>query len=157
MTSQMSDLTPWPDGGYLPLRAWHVAALPGILRPMPVSRFALRRTTATLLPLSFLWLCVACAFICGQESGGPTLSLAPAPAMLAETKGGPACEGCPFASFPKVTLPNRMAFDAGSQTASADLPPSPPASSPATVAFVRPLGQAPPTSPPLQFLPPLRI
>lgn len=114
--------------------------------------------TATLLPLTFLWLCAACAFICGRETV-PSVSHLPAPssAERTEVRGTPVCRECPFASFPKATAPERTAFDAGSQAATADLPPSAPAYSPAFAVFVRPRGQAPPTSPPLQLLPTLRI
>jgi hypothetical protein len=113
--------------------------------------------TATLLPLSFLWLCVACAFICGQETAAAPDHLAPSSVGRAEATGAPVCDGCPFASFPKATAPERAAFDAGPQATPADLASTPTAYSPTATAFVRPRGQAPPTSPPLQLLITLRI
>ena len=124
---------------------------------MPVSRFTLRRLTAAVLPLSFLWLCVVCAFICAEETaaaaGNPFLS------SFERTEAGraPACEGCPFATFPKTTAPERTAVDAGPQTAAADVPPSLRAFSSPIAVFVRLSGQSPPTALPLQLLPTLRI
>lgn len=124
---------------------------------MPVSRFTLRRMTATLLPLTFLWLCAACAFICGRETAAAGHPPAPSAAERTEVSGATRCRECPFASFPKATAPERAAFDAGPQVASADLPPTPSAYSPTAATFVRPRGHAPPTAPPLQLLPTLRI
>ena len=138
-------------------REWHAATLPVIIRPMPVNRFTLRRMTAALLPLSFLWLCVACAFICGRETTSVADHPAPSSVERAEAKTTPVYEGCPFASFPKATAPERAAFDAGPQTPAPDVPPSPPAYSPAVASLVRPRGPSPPAEPPLQPLPTLRI
>jgi hypothetical protein len=118
----------------------------------------IKRLTAVLLPVSFLWLCAACAVICGQEVGRPAgRSLAPSSAKLTEVSGAQVCDGCPFASFPKATAPARATFNAGSQTTLAGLPPTPPACSLTAAAFVGPLGHAPPTSPALQLLTTLRI
>lgn len=145
-----------PVGSRSLLRAWHAAVLPGIIRPMMASRFTLRRMTATLLPLTFLWLCVACAFICGRETAASSGHAVPSSVERTEAKGAPACDGCPFASFPKATAPERAAFDAGSQAMPAEAPPKPSAYS-QTAAYVRLRGQARPTTPPLQLLPTLRI
>jgi hypothetical protein len=115
--------------------------------------------TAALLPLTFLWLCAACAFICAQETAGASHhSLAGPSAEVIEMHGASRCEGCPFASFPKVTAPgSRAAFNGGAQTAAADALPSFQSQSPAVAGLVRPRAQAPPTSPPLRLLPALRI
>lgn len=125
---------------------------------MLVSRFTPRRMTAALLPLTFLWLCAACAFICGSETAEANdHSLAGPSAELAEMLGEPRFEDCPFASFPKATAPERASFDAGSQTAAAAVPPSPPTYFTAVAGLVRPRAQSPPTAAPLQLLPTLRI
>lgn len=122
---------------------------------MPVTRFTPRRMTAALLPLTFLWLCAACAFICGKEAAEH--SLARPAAALARVQDAPRCEGCPFAAFPKATAPERAAFDANSQTATADVPPPLPTYFTAAAGLLRPRAQAPPTTLPLQLLPTLRI
>lgn len=127
------------------------------MRPMPLSRFTLRRMIAALLPLTFLWLCAACAIICGQETADGADPLTLSSVERTEAKCAPACEGCPFASFPKATSPQHAAFDAGSQATPAGVPPTPPAYSPTAAAFVRPRGQTPPAASPLQLLPTLRI
>ena len=138
--------------------AWHATTLPGIIRPMPTSRFTPRRMTAALLPLTFLWLCAACAFTCGGETAGAEGPLHAGPsAELAVTQGEPQCEDCPFVAFPKATASERMAFDAGSQTAAADAPPSSASYFTAVAVLVQPRAQAPPVAPPLQLLPTLRI
>ena len=126
---------------------------------MRARRFPLKRLTAVLLPVTFLWLCAACAFICGKETAvAAGRSLSGPSAELGEMQGAPQCEGCPLASFPKVTTPDsRAAFDAGSQSAAAGLPPSLQVHTPAVASLVRPRAQAPPAASPLQFLPALRI
>jgi hypothetical protein len=110
--------------------------------------------TAALLPLTFMWLCAACAFICGQEAAEH--SLAGPAAALTQVRDAPRCEGCPFATFPKAKAPERAAFDAGPQTAAADVPTAPPTCCTAVAGLVRPRAQAP-TTQPLQLLPTLRI
>ena len=124
---------------------------------MPVSRSTLRRLTAAVLPLSLLWLCVACAFICAEEIAAATGNTPSLSIEHAEAGSAPACEGCPLAAFPKATSPARTAFDAGPQAAAADLPPSLRAYSPSVVVFARPAGRAPTTAPPLRLLTTLRI
>ena len=150
----------WSDLGnpVLP-SAWHATTPPGIIHTMPVSRFTPRTMTAALLPLTFLWLCMACALICAQETAGAAdHSLARRSAGLIEMQGGSGCEGCPFVSLPKVTASDsRSAFDAGSQTAGSNVPPSPSSYFTAVAGLVRPRAQAPPTAPPFQLPPTLRI
>lgn len=125
---------------------------------MLLSRSTLRKATATLLPLTFLWLCAACAFICGRETAPSVGRLPGAPsAGRVEAGGTPACGGCPFASFPKATAPERTAFDAASRAPDADLPPSRAAYSSAAVVFVRARGPSPPAPSPPRLLPTLRI
>lgn len=114
--------------------------------------------TAALLPLTFLWLCAACAFICGRETA-PAAGHQPGASSAERTEvgGTPGCPDCPFAFFPKATAPERAAFDAGPQTASAEMPLPPAIHTQAVAGHVRPRGHAPPTAAPLQLLPTLRI
>jgi hypothetical protein len=125
---------------------------------MPV-RFPLKRLTAAMLPMTFLWLWAACASICGHEGAAATpylLTPSSASAGLAEASGASDCGGCPFASFPKATAPERATFRAGLEAPSA--PPAPLAAAPVDrYTFVRHQRQPPPAPPPLDLLSTLRI
>jgi hypothetical protein len=130
----------------------------GIILAMLVTRSILKRLTALLLPAAFLWLCAACVFICGRETAGAADHLPAAHSVEVTVEDGePVCDGCPFASFPKAMAPERAAFDAGSQTPTADLPPTPPSYSLTAVVLVHPHALPPATAPPLELLSTLRI
>ena len=64
---------------------------------------------AALLPISFLWLFVACILICGSEiaehHAADTISLS---MVMTDT---PACAGCPVSSIPKATVQESARFD----------------------------------------------
>jgi len=123
---------------------------------MLMARFPLKRLLAAILPLSFLWLFVACVSICTEESREH--SAANAALASAKLTEAPGCEGCPLSSFPKATVPQRSTFHLDLQTplvvpsltfavdALAD-----------GIAVAVPRSQSPFSSPPLDRLPLLRI
>jgi hypothetical protein len=74
----------------------------------------LKRLIAALLPMSLVWMFVACASICARESAdehsnnrltGPI-----------EIKDSSDCRGCPLTAFPKATIPERAIHSSDLQT-----------------------------------------
>src|ERR1044071_8743002 len=69
------------------------------------SRFPLKRPIAILLPMTFLWLFMVCVFICARE--GAEQHNQPLVSSSIEITDAVDCKGCPLASFPKATVPER--------------------------------------------------
>ena len=87
---------------------------------MLMTRFLLKRLMAALLPMSFIWLFVACVSICARESAeGHSNNQFTAPM---EVRDASDCQGCPLTSFPKATIPERTINGSALQTPVA-LPP----------------------------------
>src|SRR4030095_3241847 len=74
------------------------------MRSMSLSYITLRRSFAVLLPISILWLSIACISICIKESIEHDQTSA---VQSSELRGEPGCEGCPLGSVPKATIPQR--------------------------------------------------
>jgi hypothetical protein len=72
------------------------------------SRFPLKRLIAAALPITFLWLFVACVSTCARESAEHHNQ--PAVSSSIETSHTPDGEGCLLTSFPKATVPERATF-----------------------------------------------
>ena len=73
-----------------------------------MARLLLKRIIAALLPLSFLWVFMACVSICERE----TLATHPPTALssstdISEVSHVPDCGGCPLSYFPAATTPER--------------------------------------------------
>jgi len=123
---------------------------------MLMLRFPLKRLIAALLPISFLWLFVACASICARESTEKYANHAGS--LSTKITDGTDCEGCPIASSPKATIPERAAFKFNLQTPRVIPPSILSANSLAHgVTFVRRYHQPSFTDLPLNRLPLLRI
>lgn len=75
-----------------------------IISAMLTTRFPLKRFIAALLPLSFVWLFVACISICARESTEHVSNLTQ-PVKIGES---PDCAGCPVTAFPKARTPERV-------------------------------------------------
>ena len=78
-------------------------------------RSQLKKPIAALLPMSFVWLFVACVSICVRESTeqhGHNSVWSPAEATDASD-----CRGCPMTAFPKATIPERAIQGFEPQTA----------------------------------------
>jgi hypothetical protein len=70
-----------------------------------LTSFPLKRSIATLLPVSVLWMFVACVSMCARESGEKQVGN---PGSLStEVKDASDCDGCPLTRFPKATIPER--------------------------------------------------
>jgi hypothetical protein len=82
-------------------------------------RFRLKRLMAMLLPISFLWLFVACVTICGREGTQETHepSIISSACEITEITETPDCQDCPLTSFPRATAPERVTFKLYLQTA----------------------------------------
>jgi hypothetical protein len=67
-----------------------------------------------LLPISLIWVFVACASICARESTDehPNVRLT-SPIEIKETSD---CRGCPLTAFPKATIPERAIHGSDLQT-----------------------------------------
>lgn len=79
-----------------------------------MTRFPLKRLFATVLPISFVWLFVACVSICTRESKEKHIHNT---AILStEVKDASDCEDCPLSSFQKATIPERSTFYVDLQT-----------------------------------------
>jgi len=78
---------------------------------MLLTRLLLKRLTAVLLPVSFLWAFAACVSICGREGAEDhdRTPLSPSTEMTV-LKAAPDCADCPVPSFMKATGPERAAF-----------------------------------------------
>jgi len=118
--------------------------------------FLLKRLMAALLPMSFMWLFVACVSICARESTeGHSKNQFSAPM---EIKDASDCKGCPLTSFPKATIPERTIHGSDLQTPA--VPPSlilSVASLADGVTLVSRQRQRSSADPPLKRLPELRI
>ena len=131
----------------------------GTIGEMSARRFTLKKLTAALLPLSFLWLCACCVFTCGQEAGAEAARLVVgSPVALFEVKGETGCEeDCPRAPDLKAAGTERATIKAGLRAATA-APPAAPADAPfSRTPFSRPRRQPPRAEPPLELLSTLRI
>jgi hypothetical protein len=63
---------------------------------------------AKLLPLSLLWVFVACVSLCARESTHiPTQRVIALSGDVNMIKDVPDCDGCPLNSFPKATAPEQ--------------------------------------------------
>ena len=127
---------------------------------MPLRRSQLKRLTAALLPMMFLWLCAACVSICGQETAAASdHALASTSAEFAQVRDSPPdCDGCPFVAFPKAISTDRATLTDSSQTPAAAAPAIPPAGAPFDYpAFDKRPRRPPPSDPPLELISTLRI
>jgi len=121
-----------------------------------MSRFPLKRLVAALLPISFLWLFVACVSSCTRESAEKQNQLNVSSSI--ETKDASDCEGCLLATFPQATAPERAAFKLNLQSSFAVLTVKPSVnSSTDEVTFELRHFQSSSTDPPLKRLSALRI
>lgn len=73
-----------------------------------MTRLPQKRLMAALLPLSFLWVFVACLSICERE----TLAMHPPTDLvsstdISEVERESDCGGCPLSYFPTATAPER--------------------------------------------------
>lgn len=122
---------------------------------MLIAQFPLKRFIATFLPVSFLWLFVACALICAknseqQHSHHTAIS-------STEITAGSDCEGCPLAPFLKATIPQHPTFQFDFQPLLIALPLFFSADCVARVATVSLEHRSHFPAPPLKRLPLLRI
>ena len=67
---------------------------------------ALRKTVAFVLPMSILWLSIACISICTKESIEHRAMVN----QFSELNQKSDCNGCPLGSVPKATVPIRSEF-----------------------------------------------
>ena len=118
--------------------------------------FPVKKLMATVLPISFIWLFVACVSICARESmEGHSNNQVSSPI---EIKDASDCKGCPLTSFPKARIPERTIHGSDLQTTV----PNPPLilsvdSSADDAAFVLRSRHRSSVDPPLKRLPALRI
>ncbi|HEY1403132.1 MAG TPA: hypothetical protein VGB05_03325, partial [Pyrinomonadaceae bacterium] len=75
---------------------------------MLMSRFPLKRLVAAALPITFLWLFMACVSTCAQESAEHHNQ--PDDSSSIEISDTSDWEGCLLTSFPKATAPERATF-----------------------------------------------
>jgi len=76
---------------------------------MLMTRFPLKRLIAALLPISFLWLFVACISHCLWESAETHECHAALSSF--EMEDAPDADACPIAAAPKATIPERKVLD----------------------------------------------
>jgi len=121
-------------------------------------RLSLRKITAAMLPLSYLWLFAACVSMCaGETARAGERTFVYSAAASAEVGCERGREGCPVVAQPAATTPARDAFKFNGRTPSA-VPVSGPAFHLPNHAARRPSHRIPPSvSPPLERLPSLRI
>lgn len=74
----------------------------------------LKRSIAAMLPMSLIWVFVACASICALESNGEHSDDRLAAPI--EIKDASDCRGCPLTAFPKATIPERAIHSSDLQT-----------------------------------------
>jgi len=117
----------------------------------------LKRFIAVLLPLSFVWVFVACVEICERE----TLASHPPTDFttsnrINEIRHERECDGCPLSYFPKATTPEQVRSSSDSISSLALAIPSIDSYHPIIFSshVDRPVFDA---SPPLKLPPPLRI
>jgi len=118
--------------------------------------FQLKKLMAALLPMSFIWLFVACVSICVRESTEAHGHNSVAPPM--EMRDASDCKGCPLTPIPKAIIPDRTIH--GSDLQTPVLIPCfllPIDSLADGVAFVFGQHRPSPLNPPLKRLPELRI
>lgn len=120
---------------------------------------SLAQLIAALLPLSFLWVFMACVSICEREtlaSDSPTDFTSAN--VINDVRHERECDGCPLSYFPKAATTQRVkssfASDSMSSSASAILSTNSFHSNVLSCRLDRPVFAA---SPPLILLPPLRI
>lgn len=81
---------------------------------MSIPRFLLKRLIAALLPISLIWMFVACVSICARESAeGHSNDQVSSPMEIKEASD---CKGCPLTSFPKARIPERTIHASDLQT-----------------------------------------
>jgi hypothetical protein len=81
---------------------------------MLMTRLPLKRLMAAVLPMSFIWMFVACVSICARESTeGHSNDQVSSPM---EIKDASDCKGCPLTSFPKARIPQRTIHRSNLQT-----------------------------------------
>jgi hypothetical protein len=123
---------------------------------MRLSCIQLKKLIATVLPLSFLWMFVACVSICVRESteglGHNSVTLP------TEMRDASDCHGCPLTPVPKAIIPERTIHPSDLQTpvlvSCAMFPVDSVTSGAALVSQQRRMASV---SPPLERLPALRI
>ena len=124
-----------------------------------MARLPTKRLIALLLPLSFLWLFMACVSICERE----TVAMHPPTALscstdISEIRHVPDCGGCPLSYFPAALTPERAKsiLALGTLSSFAPIIPSISSSHPAVFSdrLDRPFFTG---SPPLKLLSTLRI
>jgi hypothetical protein len=123
---------------------------------MLMSRFPLKGLVAAFLPISFLWLFVACVSTCTRESAEKQNR--PIVSSSIETEDAPDCEGCLLTTFPQTTAPERVTFKLNLQASFAILTVTPSVnSSTDEITFQHRHFQSSSIEPPLKRLPTLRI
>lgn len=81
---------------------------------MSGARSPFKRLIAAFLPMSLVWVFVACASICARESTDEhSNDRLTAPI---EIKDASDCRGCPLTAFPKATIPERAIHSSDLQT-----------------------------------------
>ena len=69
------------------------------------TRVLLKRLIACLLPMSFVWLLVACVSICARD--GAALQASNSSCSSTEIEDSNYCKGCPLTAVPKAIMPER--------------------------------------------------
>lgn len=79
---------------------------------MLFTRVLLKKLIACLLPMSFVWLLVACVSICARD--GAALQASNAIFSSTDVEDSSDCKGCPLTAVPKAIMPERAinSFDA---------------------------------------------
>ena len=126
----------------------------GIMHSMSSLGVALRKTIALMLPVSILWLSIACISICTKESIEHRAMVN----QVSELNEKSDCNGCPLGSVPKATVPIRSEFQVDLQLHLSASPSSTIVYSPAEdFKSANNHEEAPVSPPPLARLPMLRI
>ena len=75
------------------------------------ARVWLKKLIACLLPMSFVWLLVACVSICARD--GAAIQPSNSICSSTEIEDSSDCKGCPLTAVPKAIMPERAinAFD----------------------------------------------
>jgi hypothetical protein len=122
---------------------------------MLMRRAAIKRAIAALLPVSLLWVFVACVSICARESADTYNPLIASASI--EVNDAPDGEGCPLASFPKATAPARGTLIFNVEPSNIIPVSIPSVNSLENKIVGRVATQQSFTSPPLELLPTLRV
>ena len=127
-------------------------------RAMLIARFPHRRFLATCLPLSLLWVFVACISLCERETSHRATPRVTS-IDVGMIKEVPDCDGCPLNFFPKATSPEQAKLIANLEAALSASSPAIPSSlySNPDILNYWPHGQLCTASPPLEPLSALRI